>query len=150
MFVKPGMRPDDRDRALVVRGPNGRLLSELGGEVPETQFWHRRLRDGDVVPGDPVPLDTEVRYVAADGSVTVRPLEPGARAGPDPGFDPAHPAMIGGDPLMLTAAEWARVPVIEPPNGPAVVGFSTDKAIHDRDPAAPLITHEQYLREIAA
>ena len=93
MFVKPGMRPDDPGRALVVRWPNGRLLSELGGEVPETQFWHRRLRDGDVVPAEPLPADTEVRHVAADGSVTVVPVEPGARPGLDPGFDPATPAM---------------------------------------------------------
>ena len=75
MFVKPGMRPDDRGRALVVRGPNGRLLSELGGEVPETQFWHRRLRDGDVVSAEPLPMDGEVRHVAADGSVTIVPAE---------------------------------------------------------------------------
>ncbi len=90
MFVKPGMRPDDRDRALVVRGPNGRLLSELGGDVPETQFWHRRLRDGDVVQAEPLPIDDEVRYIAADGSVTVGPPELGAHAGLDPGFDPAE------------------------------------------------------------
>jgi len=49
MFVKPGPRPDDRDRQLVVRGPNGRVLSPIGENVPDTQFWNRRLRDGDVV-----------------------------------------------------------------------------------------------------
>ena len=48
MFVKPGPRPDDRDRQLVVRGPNGRVLSPIGENVPDTQFWNRRLRDGDV------------------------------------------------------------------------------------------------------
>ena len=68
MFVKPGMRPDGRGRALVVRGPNGRLLSEWGGEVPDTQFWHRRLRDGDVVPAEPLPIEDEVRYVAAEAA----------------------------------------------------------------------------------
>ena len=85
MFVKPGMRPDDRDRAPVVRGPNGRLLSELGGEVPETQFWSRRLRDGDVELAEPVPLEAEVRHVASDGSLTIETVEPG--------FDPGTPAM---------------------------------------------------------
>ena len=85
MFVKPGMRPDDRGRALVVRGPNGALLSELGGNVPETQFWHRRLRDGDVVKAEPLPIDDEVRHFAADGSVTAGPVERG--------FGPAAPAM---------------------------------------------------------
>ncbi len=84
MFVKPGMRPDDRDRALVVRGPNGRLLSELGGGVPETQFWHRRLRDGDVVLTDPIPLETDVRHVAGDGSVTVELTVPTMTEGTAP------------------------------------------------------------------
>ena len=88
MFVKPGMRPDDRERALVVRAPNGRLLSELGGEVPETQFWHRRLRDGDVVPAEPIPREAQVRHVMSDGSLTIETIEPG--------FDPAVPPMKMG------------------------------------------------------
>jgi uncharacterized protein DUF2635 len=50
MFVKPGTRLDDPDLPLVVRDPNGRILSALGDNVPETQFWFRRLRDGDVIP----------------------------------------------------------------------------------------------------
>ena len=41
MFVKPGPRQDDRDRQLVVRGPNGRVLSPIGENVPDTQFWIR-------------------------------------------------------------------------------------------------------------
>jgi hypothetical protein len=49
MFVKPGPRPDDPSRPLVVRGPNGRLLPETGGEVPDTQFWQRRIAHGDVI-----------------------------------------------------------------------------------------------------
>ena len=85
MFVKPGMRPDDRERALVVRAPNGRLLSELGGEVPDTQFWHRRLRDGDVVLAEPIPWEAEVRNMASDGSLAIKTTEPG--------FDPAAPPM---------------------------------------------------------
>ncbi|WP_237387330.1 DUF2635 domain-containing protein [Xenorhabdus sp. Sc-CR9] len=43
MFVKPvaGRR---------VRCPvRGEFLPESGAEVPDTLFWHRRLRDGDVV-----------------------------------------------------------------------------------------------------
>lgn len=92
MFVKPGPRPDDPGRSLVVRAENGRLLSELGGQVPDTQFWHRRLRDGDVVPAEALPLDREVRHVASDGSISI-----GTAAGEAPaeaGFDPATPAMI--------------------------------------------------------
>ena len=68
MFVKPGMQPDGCGGALVVRGPNGRLLPELGGEVPDTQFWHRRLRDGDVVPAEPLPIEDEGRHVAAEAA----------------------------------------------------------------------------------
>ncbi len=53
MFVKPGSRQDDRDRPLAVRAPNGRLLPDSGADVPETQFWNRRLRDGDVIAAEP-------------------------------------------------------------------------------------------------
>lgn len=56
MFVKPGPRQDDRARPLVVRAPNGRLLAPTGENVPETQFWNRRLRDGDVVPAGQMAL----------------------------------------------------------------------------------------------
>ncbi len=60
MFVKPGPRQDDRARALVVRAPNGRLLPPSGENVPETQFWNRRLRDGDVVPAEQMaPAETQ-------------------------------------------------------------------------------------------
>jgi hypothetical protein len=69
MFVKPGPRQDDRDRPLVVRAPNGRCLSPLGEEVPDTPFWHRRLRDKDVVPATPIPISPDVVRVGPDGQV---------------------------------------------------------------------------------
>jgi hypothetical protein len=65
MFVKPGPRQDDRDRPLVVRAPNGRLLSPLGEDVPETQFWIRRLRDKDVVTAEPNPTAPAVQQIIA-------------------------------------------------------------------------------------
>ena len=71
MFVKPGPRQDDRDRSLVVRAPNGRLLSPLGQDVPETQFWIRRLRDKDVIPAEPTPTAKAVQEITA-GSEDVR------------------------------------------------------------------------------
>jgi hypothetical protein len=49
MFVKPGLRQDADDLPLVVRAPNGWLLPADGADVPNSQFWTRRLRDGDVV-----------------------------------------------------------------------------------------------------
>lgn len=43
MFVKP-------NNGLSVRDPvKGTLLPEEGAEVPDNVFWHRRLRDEDVV-----------------------------------------------------------------------------------------------------
>jgi hypothetical protein len=69
MFVKPGSRQDDRDHPLVVRAPNGRRLSPSGEEVPDTQFWHRRLRDRDVVPATPVPTAPAVARVGPDGQI---------------------------------------------------------------------------------
>lgn len=55
MFVKPGHWQDDPAAPLIVRGPNGRLLSPQGEQVPEITFWHRRVRDGDVVLAEPPP-----------------------------------------------------------------------------------------------
>lgn len=42
MFVKP-------NAGCAVRDPvKGTLLPDAGAEVPDTSFWRRRLRDGDV------------------------------------------------------------------------------------------------------
>lgn len=53
MYVKPAP-------GLVIRDPDLKdLLPEEGREVPETDYWHRRVRDGDVVqeaPAKPAKL----------------------------------------------------------------------------------------------
>ena len=111
-----------------MRGPNKRLLRPDGEDVPEITFWHRRVRDGDVVlaepPAPPPGPPPVVRGVSGQ-------LQP-----------------VAGEKLRLTAAEWARLPVIEPPSGPAVEGFAIAAAEHERDPAARLLTHDEYLAEI--
>ena len=44
MFVKP------KDKDMVVRDPRTRAkLPVDGANVPDTSYWHRRLRAGDVV-----------------------------------------------------------------------------------------------------
>lgn len=49
MFVKPGI-DKTTGKQLIVRIPvTHALLPNEGAEVPETHFWLRRLRDGDVV-----------------------------------------------------------------------------------------------------
>lgn len=62
MFVKPAPWPDAPEDApektLAVHFPgrartDRRRLRAEGEEVPDTVFWHRRLRDGDVVLADP-------------------------------------------------------------------------------------------------
>ena len=69
MFVQPGQRQFDRGVQLIVRAPNRRILSPTGEEVPESPFWMRRLRDGDVVLAEPAadqsPLDPGPRRLAA-------------------------------------------------------------------------------------
>ncbi|MDC9598730.1 DUF2635 domain-containing protein [Xenorhabdus anantnagensis] len=48
MFVKPVT-------GRLVRCPvRGEFLPESGAEVPDTLFWHRRLKDGDVELYQPV------------------------------------------------------------------------------------------------
>lgn len=52
MFVKPASRivAGGAPQILVVRDPvTRRPLPPEGAEVPETTYWHRRLRDGDVL-----------------------------------------------------------------------------------------------------
>jgi len=53
MFVKPAVSART-GAVLKVRHPRTKaLIPETGAEVPETFFWLRRLRDGDVVRADP-------------------------------------------------------------------------------------------------
>jgi hypothetical protein len=154
MFVKPGHRQDDPAVPLIVRGPNKRLLSPQGENVSETTFWHRRVRDGDVVLAEPPAPPAPAPRLAAAVVVVPPVVDPvAARAAAD-AFVWQPPAAAGqlehvaGEPLRLTAAEWARLPALDPPSGPAVEGFAVAAAEHERDPAAPLLTRDEYLAEI--
>lgn len=40
------LKPRD---GLQVRRPDGRVLTPAGETVPDSPYWRRRLRDGDVV-----------------------------------------------------------------------------------------------------
>lgn len=51
MFVKPAPGKMVRDPDLLD------LLPEEGREVPSSDFWNRRLRDGDVVSGVATVVD---------------------------------------------------------------------------------------------
>jgi hypothetical protein len=59
MFVKPvPIQPDDPEadpipRIVRFEGRNPLILSQDGGEVPDTTYWWRRLRDGDVEVSEP-------------------------------------------------------------------------------------------------
>jgi hypothetical protein len=54
MFVKPAENPDAPGECLIVRDPMDprRVLPAEGAEVPETQYWYARLRDGDIELAD--------------------------------------------------------------------------------------------------
>lgn len=97
MFVKPGHRQDDPALPLIVRGPNKRLLSPQGEHVPEITFWHRRVRDGDVVLAEP-PAPPPPRPPAAVAVVPPVVNQAAARAAADafqlhlpPAAGEAHP-----------------------------------------------------------
>jgi len=49
------MRVKPRDGLQVRDTLTKRLLPAEGGDVPETTYWLRRLRAGDVVPIEPAP-----------------------------------------------------------------------------------------------
>jgi hypothetical protein len=170
MFVKPGHRQDDPALPLIVRGPNKRLLSPQGEHAPEITFWHRRVRDGDVVLAEPPPPPPpQPRPPAAVAVVPPVVNHAASRAAADAFAWHLPPAAgklehLAGEPLRLTAAEWARLPAIEPrsgsmcreasaaldpPSGPAVEGFAVAaadpriKSGGEHDPAAALLTHDE-------
>lgn len=54
MFVKPAPHPEVPEAQRKVRIPHTHaLLSNDGEEVPESAFWLRRLKHGDVVRATP-------------------------------------------------------------------------------------------------
>lgn len=55
MHVRPA-HPDLLVANPEARPPMPRHLPPEGAEVPDTEYWRRRLRDGDVVP---VPAEAE-------------------------------------------------------------------------------------------
>lgn len=68
MYVKPAPVPPAlaaelgaaAPAHLQVRDPDLRdILPAEGREVPETPYWHRRLRDGDVLPATPPTVAAE-------------------------------------------------------------------------------------------
>ena len=123
MFVKPGHRQDDPALPLIVRGPNKRLLSSEGENVPEITFWYRRLRDGDVVLAEP-PAPPTPRPAAARAVVPPVVDEAAARAAAD-AFD-WHLPPAAGEPLPPAAAEHdaaAPLPIHAEPSGQTPAGM---------------------------
>ena len=116
MFVKPGRRQDDPALPLIVRGPNKRLLSPQGERVPEITFWHRRVRDGDVVLAEPPALP------------------------PPPPRPPA--AVVVVPPVIDQAAARAAADAFEWHLPPAA-GESLPPAATEHDAAAPLPNHDE-------
>jgi hypothetical protein len=61
LYVKPAP-------GLVIRDPDMLdFLPEAGRAVPETDYWHRRVRDGDVIEAQPcaeTPADVSVEAPA--------------------------------------------------------------------------------------
>ncbi|QNK65759.1 DUF2635 domain-containing protein [Variovorax sp. PAMC26660] len=77
MYVKaaPGMKcrdPDLKD-----------LLPDEGRDVPDTDYWQRRLRDGDVVPAEPPAAASEPAPVPEQAALTA-PVAPKAEKAAKP------------------------------------------------------------------
>lgn len=121
MFVKPGHRQDDPALPLIVRGPNRRLLSPQGENVPEITFWYRRLRDGDVVLAESPPPPRPAATVAVVPPVVNHAA---ARAAAD--AFAWHPPPAAGEPLPPAAAEHdvaAPLPTHDEPSGQSPEGM---------------------------
>ena len=125
MFVKPGRRQDDPALPLIVRGPNKRLLSPQGEHVPEITFWHRRVRDGDVVLAEPpAPPPPQPRPPAAVAVVPPVVDQAAARAAADAFAWHLPPA--AGEPLPPAATEHdaaAPLPIHDEPSGQSPEGM---------------------------
>lgn len=64
MFVKPVT-------GRAVRDPvRGKMLPETGATVPDSLFWRRRLRDGDVVIATATTTTAETTTSTADSTTT--------------------------------------------------------------------------------
>jgi hypothetical protein len=86
MFVKPGIWHDApagaSSRLLVVHHPNRARLRDEGEDVPESGYWLRRLRDGDVVLATP-PAEAaaaEAPAVETDHAASAAYVAPDAHA----------------------------------------------------------------------
>ena len=125
MFVKPGRRQDVPALPLLVRGPNKRLLSPQGEHVPEITFWHRRVRDGDVVLAEPPAPPSPAALPPVSAAVVPPAVDHAAARAAADAFEwhlppsAGQPEHLGGEPLPPTAAE------------------------HEQDPAAPLLTRDE-------
>jgi hypothetical protein len=129
---------------LIVRGPNKRLLLPQGEHVPEITFWHRRVRDGDVVLAEAsAPPPPQPRPPAA---VALIPpvIDKAAASATADAFEwhlpPAASQLkrFAGELLQPTAAELARLPALGSPSGPAVEGYAVAEGEPERDPAPPI------------
>ncbi len=70
MWVKPAPGRAVRDPAIKDRRHN--LLPAEGKDVPEFDpFWQRRLRDGDVLRGDPPGLEEPAETAQPDHAETL-------------------------------------------------------------------------------
>jgi hypothetical protein len=64
MFVKPA--PELLVANPEARPPMPRHLPAAGAEVPDTEYWRRRLRDGDVVEAPPETTTKAARAAKGD------------------------------------------------------------------------------------
>lgn len=70
MFVKPAPDPDRPGEHLIVRDPINprRTLSPEGADVPDTQYWNQRLRDGDVIASERSEVMPDPAHIAIEVS----------------------------------------------------------------------------------
>lgn len=77
-----------------VRDPNSmQLLPDGGRDVPETSYWYRRIRDGDVTLEQVVASGvTEPGDAQSAGIFDTNPPDPGGAPEVDEAAEPADPA----------------------------------------------------------
>ncbi len=125
MFVKPGHRQGDPAVPLIVRGPNKRLLSPQGENVPEITFWYRRIRDGDVVLAEPPAPPPRAPRPAVTATLIAPVVDQAAARAAADAFA-WHLPPPAGEPLPPAATEHdaaAPLPIQDEPSGQTPEGM---------------------------
>jgi hypothetical protein len=130
MFVKPGLGKDGKPLDIRDAERNDRLPQGKYRLVPNSDYWYRRVRDGDVIAQSAAPAITEMEgYEAPEGEQVPEQKaprrKPAQKARRKAAAKPAAPPAEEHNPAL----DGSGGPVRNEPSGaPAAVGEGSPNA----------------------